>query len=583
MNEKHDKTKGNINMGEMKPEKKIVYQICTELYNNQEKYKELEIYKEVLETKALKKVVCGVCVSHTDREYINMLSKQFETYFDLLLGTKEEVADCDAILGEEVMPMLDLKALGLQRSIELLDALYCLSFRKGDAGVEKRRYIQPLLKKVNVDKSIDLLNEVAEKLVGNDVQDLPGPEDYKKPVMSKEQKEAYEEEKAKFIATYLKDHPEEVDKFRIKIEEDKEDENSIQENKELIRKRNTVEILNRTYDLYYSIFKAYGFTKSLDELQRYLKQCLIEENPDAYMKGMEALYPQFGVLKKHYYVWLYIDLSCYCVLQYVVRKVQNGERFPYKLKEKIEDLAEDTQVEPIKTIHDIDKLLFQLISYYYRRDYFLQDIRTKKFIKENCESIELRYPEYSILEESKWEMDITDFERWVLWGSEDEKEKKKIKNKYKQEALKVKEIILEEKVVKDRTFQDNYDKIRANISEYCRATFRNLPSDMIHAKAFYRAVYFDTIPFGRRRTRQIFNDIISRKAVSKSEVYYLDERINMAICREKGNLQEFFEVSELQEKLYYLVCISLAQLEPENILNTFEGFFKPIQQIINED
>lgn len=574
-------------MREMKKENEIIYEICTELYNNQEKYKELAIYKEVLKTRALKKVICGNCVLYTDSEYINMLSKQFKVYFDILLGIREETMDRDTILGEEVMPAFDLEFLGLQRSIELLNALYCLRFKKEEDSTEKkRRYIQPLLKKVNVDKSIDLLNEVVEKLVGNEVQDIPGPADYKKPEMSKSQKEAYEKVKAKCIATYLKDHPENAEKFKARISEEsknKEDENNVQENKEPIKKRNTAEILEATYDLYYSIFKAYGFTKSLDELHRYLKQCLIEDNPDSLMKEHEKNYPQFGLVKKNYYVWLYIDLSCYCILQYVVRKIQNGDPFPSKIKEKIEVLAEEAKVEPIKPVHNVDELLFQFISYYYRRDYFLQDIRIKKFIKEKCENTELRYPEYSILEESKWEMDVTDIERWVLWGSEDEKEKKKIENKYKQEALKVKEMILEDQVVKDRAFQKNYDRIRADISKYCRATFRNLPSDMVHAKAFYRAIYLDKTEFERRSARQIFNDIIDGKVVKKSDIYYINERINMAICREMGNLKQFFELNELQEKLYYLVCVSLAQLEPENIFNTFEGFIKQIQQIINED
>lgn len=626
-------------MNEMKDENILFYDICEEMYENKEKYKELKIYEEVEKICSLKDVVGSSFISFTDRQYINMLCNQLNGYISLLLGIETSEEEKEDVLGASIMPKLDLEDWCFSEIIGILNELYCLSFvndtgaiinkdiRDGKEAEElrkittegestnsketektnettsdekssvnkKRRYVSSFLKRINVDKSLDMLNEILERLVGNQIKDLPGPDDYKRPNMSEQQRKAYEEEKAKCIATYLKEHPEEIQKFNEKdlsLEKvEKQDETGLESMKS-VEKRSTAEILEATYNLYYQIFKGYGMFKSLDDLYDYSRRCLIEGKSDEYMKKQEEKYPQFGKLKRYYYVWLYIDLTCYCILQYVVRKIQRCEPFPYKLKEKIEILAKGAHVEPIKPVKNVDELLFQLISYYYRKDLFLENVRVKKILKEDYETTEMSASKYDITDEE--EIAITPIDLWVLYTVEDKKEDNKLEKEwwkkrksilaeYEHEALSVKDKIIEGEKVLDRTYLKNYNLIRNGIGKYSSATFRNVPENLVHTKAFYRAVNLDKTKFRRRTAKTIFSEILAGKTTKKSDFYFLNERINMAICREHGMLQEFFALNELQEQLYYLVCVSLAQLEPDAILKSFDKFFEPLKQIIQEN
>lgn len=556
-------------MRSLKTENQALYEICTALYNDQEKYGELDIYNEVIEAKKSRMKVGNAYVSHSDSGNIHILYNQLKKHFEFLFGMDKREKKEDQVLGEGIRPMLDIELLNLHQRIVLLNEIYCLRLEK---NANKRRYFVSFLKKIDIDKSINLLNEVIEKLVGSEIQDITNSKKYEDRELSEIRKELYKEDTEKMRKIFLEENKEFVSGLSEWEKRDFRDKE--------IPKRNTAEKLEAAYDLYNAIFKGYYLGKSLNDVYRYARECLIEGKDHPTFKRQEEWYPQFGKLKKYYYVWIYINICCYCILQYVVKEIQYNHGIPSILRSKLNDLVQEVLMEtmtPVKPTEDVDECLFQLVSFYYRKDYFLQNVRIRKYIEVNCEN---EQTQCYISEESKNERELSYDEIMALLKN-DFKEKKRIKNENKRQSLNYKKMILEldEENVTDRAFQENYEQVRKDIAKFCCVSARNIPSDLIHTKAFYRSIYLDKTLFGRRTTRQIFNDVINEKPVPKADAYYLNEKINMAICRETGNLKEYFELTEFQEQLYFLVCVSLARLNPDEVLKKFEGFFNPLRDI----
>lgn len=128
-------------------------------------------------------------------------------------------------------------------------------------------------------------------------------------------------------------------------------------------------------------------------------------------------------------------------------------------------------------------------------------------------------------------------------------------------------IFLEGATKGKRAFRENFKKCHKFIDLFNEVTKRNLQHDEITLKAIYRQLVLEKTTRNKRQSITTFNEFIRNKKLdSKAEYYFIDEKINFGIYRERGAIKEFFAKNKLQEKLYEFSTLLLTRLDPTEIV-----------------
>lgn len=252
-------------------------------------------------------------------------------------------------------------------------------------------------------------------------------------------------------------------------------------------------------------------------------------------------------------------------MQYVIRGIMRNKKNQYKLRsiKEINHIILESIESAEKKKSDIvlegslEEMMFQFYSYYYRKDRFLQDISMLKHIENSNKERKNPLPEYSLITYTPRNEIIDWNELQELFTEGEEKENNK-------------------------TFKKNIINCYKGILQFDRASNRMILPEPISLRAFYREIYRDKTSHNRRQSKTIFNDFLKCQNIGHADYYFIDEKINAGIFREYGLIEEFNAKNELQENLYCLACYSLAQLNPSDMIETFNTAIRSISHAIEK-
>ena len=319
-------------------------------------------------------------------------------------------------------------------------------------------------------------------------------------------------------------------------------------------------VLNKAYELARrNHISNMQFHESFDELDRFHTRMSYLNTTVANLEANYADYTQFGVFRAYYQAWLYIDLCCYTILQFVIHGIMRNHMIQDKLN-FIEEINKTIRGQILRAKSDKSKInlkgtpeemMFQIFSYYYRKDRFLQDVEIIKMIENSDKKRKKPLPEYSLIKYTPKNeaMDWKDLQEVFLEGEE-------------------------AKTIK--TFKTNIMKCYKNILRFDSLTGRRIWPEPISLRVFYREIYGDKAMYNNRQSKTIFNNFLKYGKIGNSDYFYIDEKINAGMFREYGLVEEYHAKNQLQENLYCLVCYSLAKLTPFEMVETFRNVMNSV-------
>ena len=272
-----------------------------------------------------------------------------------------------------------------------------------------------------------------------------------------------------------------------------------------------------------------------------------------------------GKLSPTLQAWLYIDLCCWSILQFVISGIMRNKQDKHKL-ESIEKLNTEIlrlieQEKEVKKAVKLDgsqeEMIFKFYSYYYEKDRHLQDTAILDLISKREEKRKNPSHEYSL----------------ICFSLQKEKlEWQEILNLFSEG----------EKVKCLRSFKDSILKCHKGIFQFNEISGRNLNPEPITLRAFYKEIYMDDTLYNSRKSMTIFHDFLEQKNMGTGDYYFIDEKINAGNFREYGLSDEFSAKNNLQGNLYCLVCYILAVLNPPEMIDNFKSALGNISAVISE-
>lgn len=511
-------------------EKTNLYPVCVYMIKNKEIFKNHKIYEDILKDATLP--------DYTDISEDSDAHKLYHTLFNtykFLTGKSVYKSNEDPCfpMGYDVMPCIDDRNDDeIAQEMSYWMAI-CYDYLYEGEKIDEFRINQykRQLREIDVNKTFTLLDELVEKINAEYVESL-----------AKCRENLWLEEDSKQAGG---NKPEPTEYFKI------------QEGMYEACRRIILQMARRQYN------------DSMETLKWYRH---------IFHNGLYFPYHGFDIfldpkcwfcnLYDIYIAWIYVDLCCNVIMQNVNRRLvvnpylshEDRKQRLNKLNECINKLVEKTEIYPIK-INDEEKReenMFYFFAYYHMKDRFLQDIYMLKYLKEKCGDRQNVAEKYSLLNKDKQ-------------GNYFFYENLTQKDRY--------QYFTEEQEVSWRTFSDNIKKCETGITEFEERSGRNFKRKEIALKAFYRELYLDKTLFERQQSKTIFNKFINQKIMKTSAYYFIDEKINMGICRELGAIDEFWLKNSIQENLYHLVCKVLAELLPLNIMSAFDNV---LEQLICE-
>lgn len=276
-------------------------------------------------------------------------------------------------------------------------------------------------------------------------------------------------------------------------------------------------------------------------------------------------------LEDYFNVWIFVDLKCRLILQYVVQRIMKNKKNKDRLA-SIKELNDEIlfYLKTRLTICNLEELgkvklekrpeenLFQIYFYYIERDKLLQDTKNLKILTEFKNTNSAIKSSFSFLgqkgKKNSWE-DIQNF----------------FEEGYEKHNLK--------------TFKRNVASCLFLIKMIKMAVMESdIPYSPIRLKTLYREFYLEKPKYGegRKTGMTILNELLKGNGMQNAEYYYIREILNKGLFAEYGLLEEFYAKNELQENLYQFVCLCLAQLDPKSVEIEFDIFFEHISAIICE-
>ena len=263
---------------------------------------------------------------------------------------------------------------------------------------------------------------------------------------------------------------------------------------------------------------------------------------------LQELEKEFDIWKPHYRAFLYMDTSLWIILQAVTNCIiWNSDvscpiEYLNQLSEKVEYLTKNKTIKSVPCSENIFMTYSEFLLYPSFCSKFMENILALKQLQDSCTDNKPPEKEYSLITDSGAIKKLTTVaQRCSIFLEGDTKGK--------------------------RAFRENLKKCHEFIDLYNEVTKRNLGHDEITLKAIYRQLVLEKTRRNKRQSITTFNDFIrNRKFRSKEEYYFINEKINFGMYRERGKVKEFFAKNELQEKLYELSTLLLTRLDPTEII-----------------
>lgn len=273
----------------------------------------------------------------------------------------------------------------------------------------------------------------------------------------------------------------------------------------------------------------------------------------------------FKIWKKHYYTLLYIDTTCWLILQ-IITNALTKKSFNIKV-DAIQQLCQELdnlpkEVKPVHCSENIFMTYAEFLLFTIFRTHFLEDILVLQQLQSTCKNLDSPPKEYSLISSNGIPKKLSSAERVSMYLEGDEKGK--------------------------RAFNNNFKKCEEFISLFNLLTNRELLPTDVTLKTIYRQLILERTVRNKRQSKTIFNDFLENKKFNNlSEYYFIDEKINMGMYRERGLSHEFFIKNKFQEVLYTHVNLLLTRLKPDDILSTsqtvFHNIFLLLQNALSVD
>lgn len=276
-------------------------------------------------------------------------------------------------------------------------------------------------------------------------------------------------------------------------------------------------------------------------------------------------------LEAYFNTWLYVDLGCRSILQYVVQRIMKNKKNKDKLAsmKKLNDAIlffsevrlmeyNSAESEKVKLEKRPEENLFQIYFYYIVRDKLLQDTQNLKKITEFKNTNSTIKSSFSFLNQKGKKNSWEDIQNIFEEG-------------YERRNLK--------------TFKKNVVSCLFLIKKINMAVMESdIPYSPIRLKTLYREFYLEKPKYGegRKTGMTILNEFLKGNGMQNAEYYYIREILNKGLFAEYGLLEEFYAKNELQENLYQAVCLCLAKLDPKSVKIIFNDFASMIFDVIRE-
>ncbi len=278
---------------------------------------------------------------------------------------------------------------------------------------------------------------------------------------------------------------------------------------------------------------------------------------------LEELQAPFNIWYSPYRSFLYIDISLWIILQAVThciiwnKEVSCAMEYLNQLCEKVESLKTNRNIKNVACAENIFTTYSEFLLFPSFKSRLMEDILVLKQLQDCCSDNEPPKEEYSLITDSGEIKKLTNAQRCHIFLEGDDKGK--------------------------RAFNDNLKKCHEFIDLYNSVTTRHLQHDEITLKAVYRELVLEKTKRNEKERQgiTILNDFIRNgKFRSKAEYYFINEKINFGMYRERGAVKEFFAKNELQEKLYELATLLLTLLEPMEIFQEAQKDYSQIFSLL---
>lgn len=493
-------------MSENKSYYKELYDACNYIMDHIEEFKDYEIYKEVTCEKR----------QNSRREDALNLHNRFLAQFKFLIGEGGNKPNQTDPKGTDIAPKIHYQLLNQKTLAEML-AITDNFMKNNDSGKKLNQQVF----KINIEKKAEIMDLLIEKIMPEKIVEL---------------NQFWEKIENKLFSPKQKEY------FKL---------------------------LELIYDLEKNYFRPKLFKRKANlwdtyhkKVNFYKKEFIEKIHTDSTDIFFDTIYPRYGKLEDFYNTRLYVYVCCDAILEYVKYGILMNERSKNKIElikrinEKLIELIENISVPIVKCSGSPEENLFNIYSFYFIRDGFLQYTKAIKQVTEDCgERVETAAEEtlqnfYSEKKERTWS---------------------EIQNLFEGEKN------------DEKTFKKNLANCYL-LLEKLNAAGRLIPKTPIVLKTMYKGIYLNkTRNKDKRKTSMsIMNALLTEGKIEESEYYWIDELLNRSFFKEKGLLEEYCVYNELRENFYYLISKIIAGLNPSNVVNEFDKVLYQINLVIDE-
>ena len=461
-------------------------------------------------------------------ENLSDLHNGLKAQYSFMIGKGKIKCDNISPKGSEIMPIIDEKFLDDKTVAEMLVITYQFINRHDKSTQMNRKVFS-----INLDKQVPMMDYLIKKILPHSIID-------------------------------------ELKRWQYEIEK-------VGSVKNCPKRNEYFNLFNLVYfhEKYY-INQCDGQNRKTNLYKKYLteldffKNKLIENGGKEFQERSYLKYPSFDKMGEIYYTWMYIDLCCKSILQYVIQGIIKNENNTdkassiEKINNKILELIEkEKQTPQVKLEGTPEENLFKVYSYYFIRDKFLEDTKILKYITAEYENENSFNIEYSLI-------------------NFDSRKKRKWCN--------VNDVFGEGAECEEETFKKNVANCFLLIEKFNQIpTIAPIPYTPIRLKALYKGIYVDTKSSLDKnnqkrplKSKTIMNRFLETGEITSIDYNFINEIMNREFFREYGFLKEYNLKNQLQENLYCLSCLILARLNPLDIVNEFEVILSDITDTIGQ-
>lgn len=495
-----------IYMSENKSYNDKLYDTCNYMIDHIEEFKDCEIYEGVTCRKA----------RNSRGEIVLYLHNRFLAQFKFLIGEGGNKPIQTDPKGTDIAPKIHYQLLD-QKTLAVMLAITDNFIYHNDSGKKLNQQVY----KIDIEKKAEIMDFLIEKIMPEKIVEL----------------EQFWEESV--------------------------NKSSIPGQKEYFK------LLEHIYDTEKNYFRPKLFKRKANLWDKYhekvnfYREEFIEkihtESTDIFFYS----YPRYGKLEDFYNTRLYVYVCCDAILEYVKYGILMNDRNKNKIEtikkvnEKLIELIGNINVPIVKCSGSPEENLFNIYSFYFIRDGFLQYTKTIKQVTEDCGK----------RAEIAAEATLQNF----------------YSEKKKRTWSEIQNLFEGGKKNDEKTFKKNLANCYL-LLEKCNMAGVMIPKTPVALKAMYKGIYLNkTRNKDKRKTSMaIMNALLTEGDIEESMYYWMDELLNRYFFEENGLLEEYFVYNELRENFYCLISKIIAGLNLSNVVYEFDKVLYQINLVIDE-